>query len=57
MIERSPQGRAAKPEDIAGAYVYLASDEARRITGSIITADSGYTAFKTPVDLTTVFQR
>lgn len=45
------------PEDIGHLAVYLASDEARRITGSIIAADSGYTAFKTPVDLSTVFQR
>lgn len=46
-----------EPEDIAHFAVYLASDEARRITGGIHTADSGYMAFKSPVDLTTVFQR
>ena len=56
-IERLHLMGVMSPEDIGHLAVYLASDEARRITGSIITADSGYTAFKTPVDLTTVFQR
>ena len=45
------------PEDIAAFAVFLASDEARRITGGIYTADSGYTAFKTQIDLASVFQR
>jgi NAD(P)-dependent dehydrogenase (short-subunit alcohol dehydrogenase family) len=45
------------PEDIAAFAVFLASDEARRITGGIYAADSGYTAFKAPVDLETIFQR
>jgi NAD(P)-dependent dehydrogenase (short-subunit alcohol dehydrogenase family) len=39
MIERSPQGRAAKPEDIAGAYVYLASDEAWFANGACLVVD------------------
>ena len=46
-----------EPEDIAAFAVFLASDEARRITGGIYAADSGYTAFKVPVNLETVFQR
>ena len=45
------------PEDVAAFAVFLASDEARRITGGIYAADSGYTAFKAHVDLETVFQR
>jgi NAD(P)-dependent dehydrogenase (short-subunit alcohol dehydrogenase family) len=45
------------PEDIAAFAVFLGSDEARRITGGIYAADSGYTAFKAHVDLETVFQR
>jgi NAD(P)-dependent dehydrogenase (short-subunit alcohol dehydrogenase family) len=56
-IERLHLMGIMSPEDIAQMAVYLASDEARRITGAIFAADSGYTAFKTPVDLTTVFQR
>ena len=46
-----------EPDDIAAFAVYLASDEARRITGGIHTADSGYMAFKSHVDLATVYQR
>ncbi len=46
-----------EPEDIAQFAVFLASDEARRITGGIHTADSGYMAFKSPVDLATVYKR
>jgi NAD(P)-dependent dehydrogenase (short-subunit alcohol dehydrogenase family) len=46
-----------EPADIAAFAVFLASDEAGRITGGIYTADSGYSAFKTPLDLATVFQR
>jgi NAD(P)-dependent dehydrogenase (short-subunit alcohol dehydrogenase family) len=45
------------PEDIAAFAVFLASDEARRITGGIHTADSGYMAFKSHLDLGTVYQR
>lgn len=43
--------------DIAAFAVFLASDEARRITGGIHTADSGYTAFKSHIDLGAVFHR
>ena len=46
-----------EPEDIAAFAVFLASDEAKRITGAIHNADSGYMAFKTPVDLHGVFKR
>jgi NAD(P)-dependent dehydrogenase (short-subunit alcohol dehydrogenase family) len=34
------------PEDVAPLAVFLASDEARCITGSIHQVDAGYTAFK-----------
>lgn len=46
-----------EPEDIAAFAVFLASDDAKRITGGIYAADSGYTAFKTAVDLNAVFKR
>jgi len=46
-----------EPADIGAFAVFLASDEAKRITGGIYPADSGYTSFKTQVDLATVFQR
>jgi NAD(P)-dependent dehydrogenase (short-subunit alcohol dehydrogenase family) len=33
-----------EPEDIAAAAVWLASDESRQVTGSILTGDGGFTA-------------
>jgi NAD(P)-dependent dehydrogenase (short-subunit alcohol dehydrogenase family) len=56
-IERMHLMGILEPEDIAAFAVYLASDEARRITGGIHTADSGYMAFKSHLDLGAVYQR
>lgn len=39
-----PLGRLGEPEDIAYAVLYLASDEARFVTGSELVVDGGYTA-------------
>lgn len=39
-----PLGRIGKPEDVAPAVVYLASDESRWVTGTNIIVDGGYTA-------------
>jgi NAD(P)-dependent dehydrogenase (short-subunit alcohol dehydrogenase family) len=36
-----PLGRWCKPEDIAGAAVYLASDRADMVTGQTIDVDGG----------------
>ena len=38
-----PLGRAQKPEDIAYAAVFIASDLAREITGQVIAIDGGTT--------------
>jgi NAD(P)-dependent dehydrogenase (short-subunit alcohol dehydrogenase family) len=46
-----------EPEDVAGLAVFLASDAARRLTGGIHVADSGYTAFKAALDLDSVMKR
>lgn len=43
-IEDSPQQRFALPEEIAPCVVFLASDAASFITGSVLVADGGYTA-------------
>ncbi|MFF5179258.1 SDR family NAD(P)-dependent oxidoreductase [Micromonospora sp. NPDC000316] len=37
-------GRVGQPDDIAGAVLFLASDDARFVTGSDLTADGGQTA-------------
>jgi meso-butanediol dehydrogenase / (S,S)-butanediol dehydrogenase / diacetyl reductase len=42
--ERIPLGRHAKPEELAGLFAYLASDEAAYFTGSVIVMDGGETA-------------
>jgi NAD(P)-dependent dehydrogenase (short-subunit alcohol dehydrogenase family) len=39
-----PAGRFGRPEDIASAAVYLASDESGWTTGSNLTVDGGYSA-------------
>ncbi len=44
IIERTPQGRWGRPDDIGGAVVFLASDAARFITGAVLPIDGGYLA-------------
>ena len=36
-----PMGSFGKPEDIAAAVAFLASDEARYITGQVLQVDGG----------------
>lgn len=43
-IDRTPQKRMGKPEDIAGAYLYLASDASAYATGTELLVDGGYTS-------------
>jgi NAD(P)-dependent dehydrogenase (short-subunit alcohol dehydrogenase family) len=44
-IEDAPQQRAALPEEIAPCVVFLASEAASFITGSVLVADGGYTLY------------
>lgn len=41
LVERTPLCRVAEPEDVAGAAVFLASNDARFITGQNIIIDGG----------------
>jgi len=43
MREKTPLGRLGKPEDIANAYLFLASDEADFINGAVLSVDGGIT--------------
>jgi len=41
LKEKTPLGRLGEPEDIANAYLYLASEKAAFITGTVIQVDGG----------------
>lgn len=42
ILERIPAGRWGTPDDFKGAVVYLASDAARYVSGTILTVDGGW---------------
>jgi glucose 1-dehydrogenase len=45
LTEQIPLGRLGQPEDVAGLAVFLASDEARYVTGATYVVDGGLTWF------------
>jgi NAD(P)-dependent dehydrogenase (short-subunit alcohol dehydrogenase family) len=44
-LEMTPMRRVGQPEEIASAVLFLASDAASLLTGSIVLADGGYTCW------------
>jgi NAD(P)-dependent dehydrogenase (short-subunit alcohol dehydrogenase family) len=44
LADAQPMGRIGKPEEVAKAVVFLASDDASFITGTSLMVDGGYTA-------------
>lgn len=46
IIAATPLGRRGTPEEIANAYLFLASDEASYVTGALFSVDGGITISK-----------
>jgi NAD(P)-dependent dehydrogenase (short-subunit alcohol dehydrogenase family) len=46
MLEQYPLGRIGKPEEVAQAALYLASDRSSFVTGTALIIDGGWLAFK-----------
>lgn len=44
MADAVPLGRAGKPDDVAGAVLFLCSSQATFITGAVLPVDGGYSA-------------
>ena len=42
MAEQYPLRRLGRPEDVANAMLYLASDEAAWVTGRALVVDGGF---------------
>lgn len=42
VLARTPLGRIAAPEDVAGVVTFLASDDVCHITGAFMLCDGGF---------------
>jgi len=44
FLQAQPMNALLEPDDISAAAVWLASDESRQVTGSVLAVDGGFTA-------------
>ncbi|MBL8703140.1 MAG: SDR family oxidoreductase [Alphaproteobacteria bacterium] len=44
-LEMTPTGRVGEPEEVAATVLFLATDAASYVTGSIVSVDGGYTSW------------
>ncbi len=44
FVTAQPMNALIEPDDIAGAALWLASEESRQVTGSVVTVDGGFTS-------------
>ncbi len=42
FLESQPMNALVNPEDVSSAALWLASDDARQVTGSVVTVDGGF---------------
>lgn len=49
LVAATPLGRRGTPEEVANVYLFLASDEASYVTGSLYPVDGGVTVAKGPI--------
>ena len=45
IVSNTPMGRLGSPEELNGALLWLVSDDASFVTGSVIDVDGGFSAF------------
>ncbi|MGW1704235.1 mycofactocin-coupled SDR family oxidoreductase [Streptomyces sp. NPDC002206] len=43
FVQAQPMNALVEPQDVADAVLWLASDESRQVTGSVLTVDGGFT--------------
>ncbi|MDQ1743975.1 MAG: hypothetical protein QOE23_2314, partial [Pseudonocardiales bacterium] len=44
FVTSQPMNALIEPGDVAGAALWLASDESRQVTGSVVAVDGGFTS-------------